>query len=95
MVVSNGLHDARMIQALADLLLPLKTFKEGRVRFHFGMRNLKSYLAVRTEISRPKNGRRITASSYALNAVMIELVAWIDGILVSARERETGLTFAG
>ena len=76
-----------MVENLADFLLAAKAVRKRRGRFPFRDEDLDRDLAPGFEIGPSKNRRHAASGNEGVDAVMIELVAWMDG---SSRERVSG-----
>ena len=77
-VVGEDLHDAGVIELLADFLFAMETVEEYRVGFHFRMRNLDGDGSAVAQVRAAKNRRHAAAGDQAFDAVVIELVAGME-----------------
>src|SRR4029077_2856378 len=77
-------HNAGMIDGLANIFFTVKAIEENRVSFHFGMGNFDGDGFARARIRGAKDGSHSAAGDDAVNPVVIELFAGVDG---NPRER--------
>ncbi len=72
------LHDAGMIELLADFFFALEPVEKDRVSFHFWMRDLDGDGPAVAQVRPAKNGRHAASGDQAIDAVMIELIAGME-----------------
>ena len=90
-VVGQHLHDAGVVQLLADFGLALEAIVKHGIGFHLRMRNLDRDLAAVAHIGGAKNGRHAAAGDKSFNAVVVELIAGMECHVVRENARQGGL----
>ena len=68
-----------MIERLADLLFALEAIEEDGIAFHFGVGDFDGDGAAGAKVGGAKDGGHAAAGDDAVDAVMIELIAGVDG----------------
>ena len=77
-LVTEDLHDAGVIEFLADFFFPVKAVEENRVSFHFRMRNFDRNGPAVAQVRTAKNGGHAASGGQAIDAVVIECVAGME-----------------
>ena len=75
----DELDQTRMVKRFVQVFISLETFEQNRIGFYFGPRDFDGYRLIREQIGCPESGGGAAMRDHALNSVVTQLRAGLDG----------------